>query len=170
MCVCVWDCCVWHLILSQGPYLFLSRHETAALLRKARRREHVSPLPESSYGCISVCPPTTPGGRASEHLCAKPPNSRPATVKFAFSVYLACLRHSTTRRFTKMLSCSRFGKALRPFQNNDSDHRAQSLTGEKTSVNHQTRVHRADLKQAITLSFFILQLLSRLIGRTRIGI
>lgn len=35
------------------------------------------------------------GRWASEHLCAKPPNSRPGDVKFTFSVYLGCLQHST---------------------------------------------------------------------------
>lgn len=100
----VCDCCVWHLIWSQGLYLFLSCHETAPLLRNWGGREggrnHVSPLWESSFvhsgGCDSFHP---------EHFCAKPPNSQPGNVKFTFSVYLSCLWHSTTHQLAVSTRC-----------------------------------------------------------------
>lgn len=100
--------------------------------------------------------------------------SGPGDVKFTFSVYLACLWHSTTRlrspfqqdaklqqTWEKHFGCSRVTIAIITLHHS---------LARKISVNNQTQAHCADLKLTITLSFLVPQSLSHLIGRSRICI
>lgn len=98
MYVCVWLLCVASNFVTRSVSIPITPWDGCSSEKGQEQGAHFTAarvILESQRHSLHL------GEQASQHLSARPLNSRPGSVKFTFSVYLACLRHSTTHRHSR---------------------------------------------------------------------